>query len=53
MQKNIREWAKNLRTRGKRVNVGYGKGYADGKEFKWNSERGVMEERTFRGERME
>lgn len=53
MQKNIREWAKNLRTRGKRVNVGYGKGYVDGKEFKWNPERRVMEDRTFRGERME
>lgn len=52
MQKKIRDWAKVLRERGKRVNVGYGKGYVNGIEFRWNTERGRMEE-TFREDRME
>lgn len=53
MQKNIRDWARILREKGKRVNVAYGKGYVNGKEFVWNNESGRMEEKAFREEYMQ
>ncbi|KYN50592.1 hypothetical protein ALC57_10669 [Trachymyrmex cornetzi] len=45
-QREIRRWAKNERDKGKSVKVGFGRGWLNGKEYEWKSERGVNEKKT-------
>lgn len=46
-QREIRMWAKSERDKGRRVKVGFGRGWLNGKEYEWKSERGCMGEVNF------
>lgn len=46
-QKEIRLWAKREKERGRRVKVGFGKAWMNGKEYVWSEERKCMNEKIF------
>lgn len=49
MQRKVREWAKQEKSKGKTVKVGYGKAYIGGIRYIWNNESGKMAIENFRG----